>query len=170
AYPDLKRNVSGYDLDMLVSDAADGTVNLARLLAGSEGTLAIVTEATVALEPVPETKAIGLLTYDSLGDAMEDVEPILEHEPAAVEVMDSVLLDLARDTSEFADVVGMLPEGTDSVLLVEFYAESDMEGKRQVADLVADRVGSESDAEPSDGAHELTEQRRYADAAVERSG
>ncbi|WP_256684443.1 FAD-binding and (Fe-S)-binding domain-containing protein [Halococcus qingdaonensis] len=167
AYPGLKRNVSGYDLDMLVSDAADGTVNLARLLAGSEGTLAIVTEATVALEPVPETKAIGLLTYDSLGDAMEDVEPILEHEPAAVEVMDSVLLDLARDTSEFADVVGMLPEGTDSVLLVEFYAESDRDGKQQVADLVADRVGSESDAEPSDGAHELTEKRRYANAAME---
>ncbi|EMA51200.1 FAD-binding and (Fe-S)-binding domain-containing protein [Halococcus thailandensis] len=167
AYPDLKRNVSGYDLDMLISDAADGTVNLARLLAGSEGTLAIVTAATVALEPVPETKAIGLLTYDSLGDAMEDVEPILEHEPAAVEVMDSVLLDLARDTSEFADVVGLLPEQTDSVLLVEFYAESDRDGKQQVADLVADRVGSESDAEPSDGAHELTEKRRYANAAME---
>src|SRR5699024_5769249 len=45
AYPDLKRNVSGYDLDMLVSDAADGTVNLARLLAGSEGTLEIVSDA-----------------------------------------------------------------------------------------------------------------------------
>ncbi|EMA39405.1 oxidoreductase (glycolate oxidase iron-sulfur subunit) [Halococcus morrhuae DSM 1307] len=167
AYPDLKRNVSGYDLDMLISDAADGTVNLARLLAGSEGTLAIVTAATVVLEPVPETKAIGLLTYDSLGDAMEDVEPILEHDPAAVEVMDSVLLDLARDTSEFADVVGLLPDGTDSVLLVEFYADSDRDGKQQVADLVADRVGSESDAEPSDGAHELTEKRRYANAAME---
>ncbi|GAA0468110.1 FAD-binding protein [Halococcus dombrowskii] len=166
-YPDLKRNVSGYDLDMLVSDAADGTVNLARLLAGSEGTLAIVTAATVALEPVPETKAIGLLTYDSLGDAMEDVEPILEHEPAAVEVMDSVLLDLARDTSEFADVVGLLPDGTDSVLLVEFYADSDADGKQQVADLVADRVGSESDAEPSDGADDMTEKRRYANAAME---
>src|SRR5699024_7702396 len=103
-YPNLKRNVSGYDLDMLVADAESGSVNLARLLAGSEGTLAIVTEATVSLEPVPETKAVALLTYDSLGDAMEDVEPILEHEPAAVEVMDDVLLDLARDTSEFADV------------------------------------------------------------------
>ena len=81
-YPDLKRNVSGYNLDRLVAEArgeelpggedsattsssrdeggetADatgepGTVNLARLLAGSEGTLAIVTEATVSLEPIP---------------------------------------------------------------------------------------------------------------------
>jgi FAD/FMN-containing dehydrogenase/Fe-S oxidoreductase len=166
-YPDLKRNVSGYNLDMLVEDARTGAVNLARLLAGSEGTLGIVTEATVALETIPETKAIGLLTYDSLGDAMEDVVAILDHDPAAVEVMDSVLLDLARDTSEFADVVGMLPEGTDSVLLVEFYADSEMDGKQRVADLIADRVGGESDVAPSDGAHELTEQRRYASAAME---
>jgi FAD/FMN-containing dehydrogenase/Fe-S oxidoreductase len=167
AYPDLKRNVSGYDLDMLVEDAASGCVNLGRLMAGSEGTLAIVTEATVALETVPETKAVGLLTYDSLGDAMEDVEPILDHDPAAVEVMDSVLLDLARDTSEFADVVGLLPAGTDSVLLVEFYAESVEDGKQQVADLIADRVDGESAVEPSAGAHELTEKERYANAALE---
>ena len=71
---------------------------------------------------------------------MEDVAPILEHDPAAVEVMDDVLLDLARETPEFADVVGTLPEGTDSVLLVEFYAEDDAHGRQQVADLVADRV------------------------------
>ncbi len=167
AYPDLKRNVSGYDLDMLVEDARTGAVNLGRLMAGSEGTLAVVTEATVALETVPETKAIGLLTYDSLVDAMEDVEPILEHDPAAVEVMDSVLLDLARDTSEFADVVGMLPEGTDSVLLVEFYAESDRDGKQRVADLIADRVGGDSVVAPTAGADELAEKRRYASAAME---
>ena len=168
AYPDLKRNVSGYDLDRLIEDADDGTVNLARLLCGSEGTLAIVTAATVSLEPIPETKAIALLSYDSLGDAMGDVAPILEHDPAAVEVMDDVLLDLARDTSEFADVVGMLPDGTDSVLLVEFYADSDDNGRRQVADLIADRV-SEGDpqADPSDGAAETTEDRRYARAAME---
>jgi len=47
---------------------------------------------------------------------MEDVAPILDHDPAAVEVMDDVLLGLAADTPEFEGVVGMLPEGTDSVL------------------------------------------------------
>ena len=148
AYPDLKRNVSGYDLDMLVADAQSGSVNLGRLMAGSEGTLGIVTEATVALESVPETKAVCLLTYDDLIEAMADVAPILEHDPAAVEVMDDVLLDLARDTAEFADVVSLLPEGTTAVLLVEFYAESDDEGREKVADLVADRA-PDSDSEVS---------------------
>ena len=167
-YPDLKRNVSGYNLDALVDDfrgerprpdgtgtdpeGEAGTVNLARLLAGSEGTLAVITEATVALEPAPETKSVALLTYGSLLDAMEDVAPILEHGPAAVEVMDDTLLDLARDTPEFADVVGLLPDGTDSVLLVEFYADDDAGGRQQVANLVADRVPTvETETEPTDG-------------------
>ncbi|WP_458190283.1 FAD-binding and (Fe-S)-binding domain-containing protein [Haladaptatus sp. NG-WS-4] len=140
-FPQLKRNVSGYNLDRVVEEAESGTVNLARLLAGSEGTLAIVTEATVSLEPVPETKAMALFSYDSLTTAMADVAPILEHDPAAVEVLDDVLISLARDTEEFRDVVEMLPDGTDSVLLVEFYAEDDEDGRQKVARLRDDREG-----------------------------
>ena len=162
AYPDLKRNVSGYNLDRLVAEARGktmpggedtgepGTVNLARLLAGSEGTLAIVTEATVSLEPIPETKAVTLLCYSDLHDAMRDVEPILAQEPSAVEVLDDVLIDLARDTAEFGPVTEILPDGTNAVLLVEFYAEDDDHGKEQVAGLLSDRVPSATPArEPS---------------------
>ncbi|WP_435194145.1 FAD-binding and (Fe-S)-binding domain-containing protein [Natronomonas sp. EA1] len=161
-YPDLKRNVSGYNLDRLLDEArgeaptADGsgidpasepgTVNLARLLAGSEGTLAVVTEATVSLEPVPETKAVALLTYEDVLDAAADVAPILEHGPAAVELIDDVLIDLALDTAEFHDVAASLPDGTRGALLVEFYADSDDHGRQQVADLVAERVRSEENA------------------------
>jgi len=169
-FPEMKRNVSGYNLDRLLAEyrgeyGEAGVVNLGRLMAGSEGTLATVTEATVSLVEIPETKAVALLTYDDLLDAMEDVAPILDHDPAAVEVMDDVLLGLAADTPEFEGVVGMLPEGTDSVLLVEFYADSDVDGKQKVADLIADRVGATADrarpatmAEPSDGAAETTSQ------------
>jgi len=148
-YPDMKRNVSGYNLDMTFTEGDE--VNVAALLAGSEGTLGIVTEATVSLEPVPETKAVALLTYDDLIDAVTDVAPILDHDPAAVELVDDVLLELAADTEEFADVVGMLPDGTGSALLVEFYAEDDDHGRQQVADLLADRApGTETEVDPDD--------------------
>jgi Fe-S oxidoreductase len=81
------------------------------------------------------------LRYDTLGDAMADVAPILEHDPAAVEVLDDVLLDLARDTTEFGDLVAELaPAGTGAVLLVEFYADTDAAGRAKVADLLADRA------------------------------
>jgi FAD/FMN-containing dehydrogenase/Fe-S oxidoreductase len=174
-FPEMKRNVSGYNLDRLLAEyrgeyGEAGVVNLGRLMAGSEGTLATVTEATVSLVEIPETKAVALLTYDDLLDAMEDVAPILEHDPAAVEVMDDVLLGLAADTPEFAEVVGMLPEGTNSVLLVEFYAESDDEGRQKVADLIADRVAGvvpETEADPSEGATKVTSQPRRAVDAME---
>ena len=186
-FPEMKRNVSGYNLDRLLAEyrgeyGEEGVVNLGRLLAGSEGTLATVTEATVSLVEIPETKSVALLTYADLLDAMEDVAPILDHDPAAVEVMDDVLLGLAADTPEFEDVVGMLPDGTDSVLLVEFYADSDADGRQRVADLIADRVGADeairgdgageraapdTEEPPSDGAAETTSQPRRAVTAME---
>ncbi|WP_254808028.1 FAD-binding and (Fe-S)-binding domain-containing protein [Natronosalvus amylolyticus] len=150
-YPDLKRNVSGYNLDWLVDDARGvergigepnaegGTINLAKLLCGSEGTLAIVTEATVGLEPVPAEKSMVLLAYESVLEAMDDVQAIVEHDPAAVEVIDDVMIDLARDTAEFAPTTELLPDGTAAVLIVEFYADDVAEGKQKVANLVADR-------------------------------
>jgi FAD/FMN-containing dehydrogenase/Fe-S oxidoreductase len=160
SYPELKRNVSGYNLDRLVAEAEDGTVNLARLLAGSEGTLAIVTEATVSLEPIPEEKAVALLRYDTVGDAMADVAPIVDHDPAAVEVLDDVLLELARDTEEFGALVDeMVPEGTEAVLLVEFYADSDEEGHERVDRLLADRL--------PDGERAETDAPTHATSAIE---
>jgi len=168
AYPDLKRNVAGYNLDRLVAEAREGRVNVARLLAGSEGTLAIVTEATVSLEPVPETKAVGLLRYETLEDAMADVEPILEHDPAAVEVLDDVLLELARETSEFGDLVDELtPEGTGAALLVEFYAGDDATGRQRVAELLADRVRDAGTADSSGGQGERTPAPQRATGAHE---
>jgi len=153
AYPDLKRNVSGYNLDRLIAEADGkygdpGVVNLARLLAGSEGTLAVVTEAMVSLEPIPATKSAALLAYDDLVEAMEDVVPILEHDPAAVETLDDVLLDLAEDTEEFGDLVdSVVFAGTGALLLVEFYADTASEGREKVADLLMDRLPDEPDTE-----------------------
>jgi FAD/FMN-containing dehydrogenase/Fe-S oxidoreductase len=151
-YPELKRSVSGYNLDWLVEDYAGGerdvgepdgpggVLNLAKLLCGSEGTLAVATEVEVSLEPIPAAKSVALLCYDDLVTAMTDVGAVLEHDPAAVELVDDVLLGLARETPEFADVVAMLPAAASDVLLVEFYAEDDAAGEQAVADLLADRV------------------------------
>ncbi|MFC6719244.1 FAD-binding and (Fe-S)-binding domain-containing protein [Natrialbaceae archaeon GCM10025810] len=148
-FPDLKRNVSGYNLDALVEEAETGAVNLARLLAGSEGTLAVVTEAEVSLEPAPETKAVSLLFYGSVLEAVTDVQYVLEHEPAAVELIDDVLLGLARGTTEFEEAASLVPDGAEAGLLVEFYAEDDDHGRELTAGLLADRApGAETEAAP----------------------
>lgn len=144
-FPDLKRNVSGYNYDVLVEEAETGTVNLARLLAGSEGTLAIVTAATVSLESVPETKSVSLLFYESVLEAVTDVQHVLEHDPAAVELIDDVLLGLARNTAEFEEAASLVPADAEAALLVEFYATDDDHGRDQTAGLLADRVPAGSD-------------------------
>ena len=154
-YPEMKRNVSGYNLDRLVAEAdgeygEPGVVNLARLLAGSEGTLAVVTEATVGLEPLPETKSVALLTYDGVLDAVSDVVHVLEHDPAAIELIDDTLIELASGTTAFSDVVAKLPDGTQAALLVEFYADDDDAGREMVDALLADRVRGHADAGADD--------------------
>ncbi|ELY96827.1 FAD-binding and (Fe-S)-binding domain-containing protein [Natrialba taiwanensis] len=162
-FPDLKRNVSGYNLDVLVEEAESGTVNLARLLAGSEGTLAVVTEAEVSLEPVPETKAVSLLFYESVLDAVTDVQHVLEHEPAAVELIDDVLLGLARKTTEFEEAASLVPADAEAGLLIEFYAEDDEHGREQTAGLLVDRVpGTDTEAEPPAERPEIDETLAFA--------
>ncbi len=141
SYPNIKRNVSGYNIDKLVEDKQEGKINIAKLLGGSEGTLAVVTELTISLEPIPKTKSMVMLAYRDLLDALNDVKNVLYHDPVAVEILDDVLLDLAYDTEEFSDLVdSMVPEEAKSVLLVEFYAENDEQSKKKVARLVKDRV------------------------------
>ncbi|ELY51877.1 FAD-binding and (Fe-S)-binding domain-containing protein [Natronorubrum bangense] len=193
-FPQLKRNVSGYNLDRLVAEAygepeafdentegsveidgepdPDATVNLARVFAGSEGTLGVVTAATVSLEPVPETTSVALLTYREQLPAMADVDTIVRnHDPAAIEAIDDVLLDLARDTEEFANLVDRLPAGTETALLVEFYADSDDDGREQVDDLLADRLPDADIPDPTadGGANVATDAASEADTDPTRA-
>ena len=152
AFPSIERNVSGYGLDRLVAEAhgeplpggeqpAGGSVNLARLLVGSEGTLGVVTEVTVSLERRPAATAACMLCYPDRTAAMADVEAILEHEPAAIEALDDVLLDLARETVEFGPLVETLPAETGATLLVESFGESDADARAAIEEVLADRLG-----------------------------
>ena len=137
AYPNLKRNASGYNLARLVQG---GSLNLARLVTGSEGTLGIVVRARLRLVPLPKATSMVLLSYASLGDAMEDVSAIVATGAAAVEVMDDIMLDLAGKTREFGDLVRTLPEGTSALLIVEYYAEDDDQARRKADALIQDFV------------------------------
>ena len=147
-FPSIHRNVSGYNLDRLIADSRDGQINIARLLAGSEGTLAIVTSIEISLEPVPPEKGVALLLYENVRDATADVKAIVDHGPAAVELVDDVLIDLARNTEEFGPVVSQLPAQTGAVLLVEFYGDSTDEISDEIDRLVADRLHETSSSPP----------------------
>src|SRR5262249_44064073 len=98
-FPRILRRVSGYNLDAMCDQLTDTaplqTVTLAPLLVGSEGTLAVVTEAELALVPRPKVRGLLVPHFTSLAAALDALAACLEFGPSAVELLDRMLLDLA---------------------------------------------------------------------------
>ena len=123
-YPKLMRRVSGYNLDAFVSD---GPLNLARMVVGSEGTLCVVTEAKVKLEPRPKMTALSVLHFRDIFEASEATPAILEHQPAAVEVIGKMVLDQCRASVGFARNMTFVQGEPGALLLVEFFGDGEKE-------------------------------------------
>jgi FAD/FMN-containing dehydrogenase/Fe-S oxidoreductase len=106
--------------------AASATgVNLARLLAGSEGTLALITEATLATVPIPPAQGVVVLAFARLVDGAAAVTECLEHGPSSCNLYDWRSLRLARDAiPAFREWIS---EHAESVLIVEFEADTPAE-------------------------------------------
>ena len=80
-YPTIQRRVSGYNLDAFVRN---GEFNLAKMVVGSEGTLAVVTEAKVRIVPRPKATAVCVVHFDDLIASTEASEEILACDPYAI--------------------------------------------------------------------------------------
>ena len=121
-YPRILRSNGGYGLDRLVAD--DPAVNPATIVCGSEGTLCVVVEAVLKLTPLPPARGLAVIEYGRLLDALAAVPLLLEHAPAAVELLDFMILAAARKADPHC--LGGLMEGDpQAVLLVEMFDEHD---------------------------------------------
>jgi hypothetical protein len=92
--PRVLRRVGGYNLDVFHPRSErpytdDGSVNLAHLLVGSEGTLAWTRTITLKLAPLPAHRTLGVVNFPSLYRAMASAQHIVTLAPAAVELVDS---------------------------------------------------------------------------------
>src|SRR6266567_1615754 len=125
-FPNVLRRVGGYNLDVFNPQSvrpytADGSVNLAHLLVGSEGTLAYFTRLTLKLAPLPAHKALGVVNFPTFHHAMEAARHIVKLAPTAVELVDRTMLDLARTNPAFRPIIERALVGEpDAILLVEF--------------------------------------------------
>ncbi len=115
-------NQCGYQL----SDVLSAThLDLARLLTGSEGTLALVTEATLSTQPIPRHRGVGLLFFDSLENASLAVQEILPFGPAACDLLDRRHLSLARESDVRYEL--MIPSEAEALLLIEHSGDDQAE-------------------------------------------
>ena len=145
-WPKVRKNSSGYALREYLrsGDAVD-------LFVGSEGTLGMVTGATVRLAPVPAARGLALLEFTALEAAGAAVHRILELEPATCEMIDRTFIDLVRGSGE--DPGYPLRPGLEAILFVEMEGDSvdevaaKLERLRAHVTGIADHVSLATDAE-----------------------
>ena len=136
----VTRRNSGYALDSLTDEKSGGeNINLARLIAGSEGTLCFVTEAKIGLVDLPPA-AVGVVCVHtaSLAEALHANRVAMRHAPRASELVDKYIMDFTKEHHEYSKNRFFLEGDPAALLLVEFWGETEEEVQKLAADFVAD--------------------------------
>src|SRR5947207_7113688 len=133
-YPKIMRRVSGYNLDEFVRN---GKFNLVKLMIGSEGTLAAVHQAKVRIEKRPPATALCVVHFADIIDSIRASDIILPFKPAAIELLDDMIIDLGRNSLEISRLMGFVQGNPAAILLVEFYRSEEHTSELQShSDLV----------------------------------
>jgi FAD/FMN-containing dehydrogenase/Fe-S oxidoreductase len=136
-FPKVLRRVGGYNIDSISGDGSQGGHNMARLLVGSEGTLAFFNEIELELQPIPAHRVLGICHFPSFYGAMAATRRIVELGPSAVELVDRTMIDLSRDIPMFRPVVERFVQGEPAALLLtEFAGDDAPENLRRLEALV----------------------------------
>jgi len=136
-YPDIKFNVSGYNLRGLIKD---GKLSMGALLGGSEGTLAVVTKLKFRLLDKPTHDSLVVAYFDNIINSAKAVQAVLPLNPAGIEIMDKSLLQLAKDSDP--KLKEAIPDGYDNVCMIEFDGYSEEETQR-LAEEAKDKLSPE---------------------------
>ncbi len=119
----LPKRWPGYGL----ARAAEQPGNLIPILCGSEGTLAGIFSAELKVVPLPAERGVGLIFFDSVAEAMQATEALLDLSPAAIEHIDRPLFDQTRGQREFQAVRALLDldaQPCAAILIVEFFEDA----------------------------------------------
>ena len=131
-YPKVLRRVSGYNLDALLGPSPP---NLAHLIVGSEGTLATVSSAKLNIVPLPSHRAIATVHFATLDAALRALTGILTTDPCAVELIDQMILDLARGSAEYRRRIAFVEGQPAALFLVEYAGHDASDIDRGFAEL-----------------------------------
>ncbi len=155
-WPTVLRRVGGYNLDIFHpmserpyidpagqdAQAKNGAVNLAHLLVGSEGTLALTQSLSLRLSELPQHKVLGVVNFPRFYQAMDSAQHIVKMGAGqgltAVELVDRTMIELALQNPAFAPTVrNALIGEPDAILLVEFSGNNPAELIPKIKQLVA---------------------------------
>lgn len=140
-WPKVMRRVGGYNLDIFHPQSerpytGDGSVNLAHLLVGAEGTLAFTRRLRLKLAPLPRAKVLGVVNFPTFRAAMEAAQHLVTLGPSAVELVDRTMIELSRANPAFRPTIDAALIGEpEAILLVEFSGDDKAALLRRLGDL-----------------------------------
>ena len=139
-YPDksLKRRSCGYAIDEAIESEG---IDLCKVICGSEGTLAFVTEIKVSLDELPPKEAMVLCAHcKSLEDSFEANLVALKHNPVAIELMDGKILELSKGNIA-AEKNRFFVEGDPAALLISEFNGPDMDRNADALEKALEEAG-----------------------------
>lgn len=141
--PEIHRRNTGYAVDLLLkSDLFSGTeptINLGKLLCGSEGTLAFTTEVTLALDDLPPVHNIMVAVhFNTIQESLEAVMIAMKHHLFTCEMMDDTILNCTKTNREQAKNRFFIEGEPKAIIMLEVAADTKEEAEKQADDLIAD--------------------------------
>ncbi|MFL5271241.1 MAG: FAD-binding and (Fe-S)-binding domain-containing protein [Anaeromyxobacteraceae bacterium] len=136
-FPKIQRRVSGYNLDQLAGERP----NLARVLVGSEGTLALFRRVELTLHPLPRHKVLGVCHFPAFRKAMESTAAIVALRPAAVELVDRTMIELGRAIPLYRSIMDRFIRGEPQALLFVEFAGDDRDAELANLGRLVELVG-----------------------------
>lgn len=137
-FPRLNRFLTGYDLKNAYLPQQD-SINFSRILCGSEGSLAFITEAKLNLTPIPKVRTLINVKYNSFDAALRNAPFMVEADALSVETIDSKVLDLAKQDIVWHTVSDLITEVPGKELLginvVEYAGQNEAEVAAAVRQL-----------------------------------
>lgn len=132
-FPSIPRRVSGYNLDTLLTSHP---LNVAKLIAGSEGTLGIATEIKMNIVPLPQSTALLLIFFDDLMEAFRTVPELLHHHPLSLELIDNQIIQLGREAPFMRNCLEWLVGDPQAILILELEDEDSKKVEEKIHHLL----------------------------------
>ena len=139
-FPPLNRFLTGYDLKNALNTVTDH-FDITRVLCGSEGSLAFLTEAKVNITPIPKARTLINVKYDTFDAALRNAPFMVEANALSVETIDSRVLNFAKQDIVWHSVSDLITDVPNKEMLglnmVEFAGADPTVVEQQVSDLIA---------------------------------
>ncbi len=144
-YPqaNVPRRNTGYALDMLMQAEPfmdnEQPFNFCKLIAGSEGTLALITEIKLAVSPLPPARQ-GLICahFNSIYDSLKAAQIALKYSPSAVELMDHYILESTRNNLTYSPYMFFVEGEPQAILVIELRDTADEPIREKAGHLIAE--------------------------------